>query len=129
MTYDVDFDDTGPFDVVVRASGAFNLNEFMDGRERILGDPRFRPGMNVLVDHSLLDLSSASTEDVRTAAATAGRRYAGSEGPARIAIVAPQPVAFGLGRMWQALTADELADNSVVVGTVEEANAWLESCL
>jgi anti-anti-sigma regulatory factor len=128
MTYDIDFDDTGAFDLVVRASGVFDLNEFLEGRERVLNDPRFRSGMNVLVDHSQLDLSSATIDDVRAAASSAARRYATS-GPGRIAIVAPTSVAFGLGRMWQSLTTDELAENSVVVETVAKAEAWLASCL
>ena len=128
MTYDIDFDDTGGFDLVVRASGLFDLKEFLEGRERVLNDPRFRSGMNVLVDHSQLDLSSASVDDVREAASSAARRYATS-GPGRIAIVAPTSVAFGLGRMWQSLTTDELAENSVVVETVAAAEAWLASCL
>ena len=128
MTYDVDFDDTGGFDVIVTASGVFDLKEFLEGRERVLNDPRFRSGMNVLVDHSQLDLSTASIHDVRAAASSAAQRYATS-GPGRIAIVAPHSVAFGLGRMWQSMTAEELAGNSVVVGTVAEAEAWLASCL
>jgi hypothetical protein len=128
MTYDIDFDDTGAFDLVVRASGVFDLNEFLEGRERVLNDPRFRSGMNVLVDHSQLDLSSATIDDVRAAASSAARRYATS-GPGRIAIVAPTSVAFGLGRMWQSLSTDELAENSVVVETVAKAEAWLASCL
>jgi len=128
MTYDIDFEDTGGFDVVVKATGVFSLKEFLEGRERVLNDPRFRSGMNVPVDHSQLDLSTASIDEVRAAASSAARRYATS-GPGRIGIVAPTSVAFGLGRMWQSLTTDELAENSVVVETVAEAEAWLASCL
>ena len=128
MTYDVDFDDTGGFDVVVKATGVFTLKEFLEGRERVLNDPRFRSGINVLVDHSQLDLSTASVDEVREDRLERGSALrnlrAGADRHRRADLGGVRPrsdVAIADHR--------QLAENSVVVETVAEAEAWLASCL
>ena len=66
----------------------------------------------------------------RTLATNGIRRFAQQDAAAaglgdyRLAIVASEPVVFGMARMYQAHTADALS-NVMVFRTVSEARAWL----
>ena len=128
VEYDIDFDPESPFDVVVTTSGAFDPIDTAQFRERVLTDPRFLPGMNVLLDHTRLEFSDTRSIDVRQIAESAARRFPDS-GLGRIAFVVPRGVGYGLFRMYQSLTSAELADRSIVVESVEEANVWLRGRL
>ena len=59
----------GPFDVIVTTEGKANLAQFMEGERRLLSDPRYRGGLNLLYDHSRVDLSSLDGDDVGAVAA------------------------------------------------------------
>jgi hypothetical protein len=126
VDYDIEFTESGPFEVVVTTSGEASGAEIEAGRRRVLADPRFRPGMSILLDHSLLDNAGADAHEVHGVASSLERDRATS-GFAYIAIVAPDALTYGLGRMWELLAGDELERAVTVVHTREEAYAWLES--
>ena len=44
MVYDIEFTQSGAFDVVVTTSGKATAAEMAAGRRRVLEDPRFGPG-------------------------------------------------------------------------------------
>ena len=91
MNYDIEFTESGPFEVVVTTSGEASGAEIEAGRRRVLADPRFRPGMSILLDHSLLDNTGAEAHEVRGLASSLDRDRA-SSGFAYLAIVAPDAV-------------------------------------
>ena len=126
MVYDIEFAASGPFDVVVTTSGKATAAEMAAGRRRILDDPRFRPGMTLLVDHSLLDNADITRADVQRAAESLNRDRAAS-GLGWIALVAPTSLNFGLARMFELLAGEELEGAWIVVRSRDEAEAWLES--
>ena len=126
MDYDIEFTESGPFDVVVTTSGKATAAEMAAGRRRVLDDPRFRPGMSLLVDHSLLDNSDITRAEVQLAAESLGRDRDAS-GLGSIAMVAPTSLNFGLARMFETFAGEELEDAVTVVRSREEAEAWLES--
>jgi len=73
VEYAYDFGD-GPFDLVVTVSGAASAEEMIRRRGEVLGDPRLRPGMNVLYDLTGIDARGLTTDDLRELADD-GRRF------------------------------------------------------
>jgi len=124
MDYRYEFVD-GPFQVIVTTSGDADTDAIVAGRRRLLADPRFRPEMNILVDHSRLDVSAATAEEIRDAAATASGERPGTT-TGLLAIVSPSPLQFGLMRMYQAFASEDLESRLAVVRSVEAAYRWLE---
>jgi hypothetical protein len=87
--------------VTVTASGASDLASQIALFTDIVGDARHAPGMPILVDYTELDERRAPNEDVEML----GRFVASLDealGHAKLAVVVPDTVAFGLGRMSQA---------------------------
>jgi hypothetical protein len=125
MVYEIEFNDSGPFHVVVTTSGKPSTREMIAGRHRVYADPRFRPGMNLLIDHSQLEGSGISNDAVRALAESANRD-ATAAGLGSLAIVAPNSLTFGLGRMWEALAGEEFEGKVVVVRSRAEALEWID---
>lgn len=126
MVYEIEFTDSGPFDVIVTTSGVPSLLELEAGRRRVLADPRFRPGMKVLIDHSHLEIpAGTSAEEVRMFAASHARDRAASCGYF-LAAVAPTTLSFGLGRMWEASIGEGLENDTTIVRSRAEADEWIE---
>ena len=123
MEYELEYPD-GPFDLVLTTSGVASVDVFTELNEAIRSDARIVDGANMLFDHSRLDMSGLSAEQIRAIADNTGGEYQGRGG--RIAIVVPAPVAFGLARMWQAMTGEQISARSCVVDSVEAAYAWIE---
>jgi hypothetical protein len=114
----------GPFDVVVQAEGEASRAQFREGEQRLLSDPRYRGGLNLLYDLSALDPTPLRGDDVRAIAA-ADLAVDEPLQAARVAVVAPSDLMYGLSRMWQGLIAMAAEERTTVVRTVAEAHAWL----
>ena len=123
MDYRYEFVD-GPFQVIVTTAGKADGDAIAEGRHRVWTDPRFRPEMNILVDHTLLDMSDRTADDLRMSAASASRDPA-EAGTGYIALVCPSPLQFGLARMYHAFATGPLGERLVVVDSVDEAYRWL----
>jgi hypothetical protein len=116
-------DGGGAEDVVVRTSGRGILSGFTAYLNELVSDPRYRPGMTILVDHTALDASGLATADARTFAgvvADLGDRIAGTA----ISCVAPSAVMYGISRAFEAY-AEASGLRTRVFATVDEARAWL----
>ena len=124
MEYVWEFSD-GPFDVVVTQSGVASAREMLTNRARFLADPRIKPGMNLLMDITQLDVQSVDTDGIRMLAEP-DRQW--EEAAFRSAvIVASTPVKYGLSRMFENLASGQLdlAEHFAVVTSVAEAVEWL----
>jgi hypothetical protein len=96
MDVSIEFVD-GPFDVVVTAVGPGSVAELEEADRVLWSDPRWRPGVNVLYDHTgLVPSGYASGTTIR-----------------------------GLARMWLAQLEPAIAERTTVVRTVDDAYAWL----
>jgi hypothetical protein len=82
-----------PQDVTVTFSGVADLLTFQRYNDTLVSDPRFGPGMTILVDASTLDTSQLSAEDLQAASAPMSERD-WNYPPRAIAIVAPDPRTF-----------------------------------
>jgi len=126
MEYELEHSD-GPFAVIVTTSGVASVPVFTELNELIRNDETIVDGVSMLFDHSRLDMSRLTVDEIRAIADNTGGEYQGRGG--RIAIVVPAPVAFGLTRMWQAMTGEQISARACVVESVEAAYAWIDSAV
>jgi hypothetical protein len=122
VTYEYEFVD-GPFDLVVTMKGLATADGIEEGQARLFADTRFHLGLTTLIDLSELDVATMPTAELRVVAERSGRRFAGIH---RIAYVAPEPVVFGMLRMFRALAPEPFADRTTVVRSRDAALQWLE---
>ncbi len=84
-------------DVTVTTHGSATPEGFIQLNEDLVDDPRFRPGMAILIDHSDLDVTPLTDVDVRAIAyciVRLGERL----GDSLAAVVAPSSLGHGLAR-------------------------------
>ena len=112
-----------PQDVTVTTEGTATPDGFAQMNAELVEDERFRPGMLVLLDHTSLGVNELSSEDVRSIAKDFLRHDA-AFGSTVVALVAPEPVQFGLARMATAL-ADPMTPIIRIFETRQAAMEWL----
>lgn len=108
--------------VNTRIEGAPTATELVEYMNGVLEHPDFRRGMTALVecvDVRLRDLPSSGIHRL----ADFSRRFEAELGAGAIAVCAPQPVAFGLARMYQLVRDPPYA--FAVFRRLEAARAWL----
>jgi hypothetical protein len=116
---------TDPLDVTIATSGAARAEDFRTMNEQLLADERFRPPMRMLVDHSNLDVSELTPEEVGRIA-DGVNRIGSLFGESKVALVAPTALGYGLARQFEALAAEP----DVLLGifsTRANALAWLRA--
>ncbi len=126
MTHEIHWDGEVE-DLYLRTSGRATLEGLAAMTQEAFDDLRFRPGLNILVDHSDLDWSTMQTTDFRLRIG-ALLRDANRFGDARMAIVVGQPAAFGVQRMMQTILQVQRPAPAFETGvfySVEEARTWL----
>jgi hypothetical protein len=67
MNFQIQFELEG-IDVLITTDGVANADGFLRLNRAMVADPRFRPGMTILVDHSALDTRQLSEDDLRETA-------------------------------------------------------------
>jgi hypothetical protein len=112
-----------PQDVTIRTSGPATAEGLIAFVTDLVADPRFRPGMAVLVDHSDLDARPLTGADIR-AMAEVVIRLDERIGTSRVAILVPNPLTFGYARMYE-LHAAETQLHSRVFYSRDDALMWL----
>jgi hypothetical protein len=114
-----------PQEVTVSVSGVASRTEFRLLYEDLAGDPRFRPGMRILLDFRELDVTELDGRE----AADIGRHLAGIEdryGSASLAVVVPDPLTFDLTKTAEVSASFEQVNVSVFY-RCEDALMWLET--
>jgi hypothetical protein len=124
LEYTIDFSGS-PQDVTITTSGPASRHGLVGFVQDLVDDPRYRPGMFVLVDHLALDATTITGDDIR-AQADRVIKLEQQLGPCKLAIVVPTPLAFGYARMYELHTA-ETQVHSRVVYTRNEGLAWLDA--
>lgn len=125
MEFEIVFDTDSEL-VFVRTWGAASLEGSSAYMRALVSDPRWRPEMDVLSDHSALDASYLTAGDIE---ALVGLFLPSVRaiGTGRRAIVAGSSLKFGLGRMFEAYALKRLSFRTRVFTTVEDAFTWLRS--
>jgi hypothetical protein len=113
-----------PEDICVVCSGPATVEELDAWVQEVIGDPRFRPELRVLVDHRRADWTGLSSDDLRRRADLLARD-AERIGRQRVAWVTGRPIEMGLGRMLQAFTDTRTQLTGHYFDDIDEARAWL----
>ena len=125
VDFRIEFGADPPADVTVTTSGSADAPTFAMMNGALVGDERFVPGMSVLVDHSALDTSGLSSDDVRDIA-RAVEGLGDRLGRATIAIVAPTLLVWGHTRQ-SIMFAEETLARARVFRSKDDALGWLAS--
>ena len=112
-----------PEDLLVVTSGDASVEDLDAMTQEGIGDPRFREGMKILLDHTALRWWAASNDDVRRRAEDV-KRDAGLLGRQRVAFVVGSPVDFGIGTMLKDLVAGTELETKVF-DSLADARDWL----
>ena len=113
-----------PKAAVLTTFGVARVDDFRQMSQALIDDPRFRPGMPILVDHSSLDASVLTPTGVRAIGdfiATIGDRI----GASSIAVVVPDKLTFGFVRMGE-MRANQPQLNVQIFYALPEAVQWLQ---
>ncbi len=113
-------------DVVLVTSGEANLPGFRAHLEALVTSKEYRPGMNILVDHSLLDANPLTPADMQ-AIADLVIEFDARIGPGLCAIVVPSPYKFRLAEIWQAQVDNEVLMQTGIFYSREVAAQWLRT--
>jgi len=109
--------------VVVTGGGDAEIQDFLDCFDRAAGDPRFRPGMKLLVldEGSAVDPGPHAEKFAADLATVLVGRYT-----PRMAVVVQKPVHYGIGRMLM-VHGERYGLRFHVFLDEEEARTWLLS--
>lgn len=128
LQYEIRFDEDGPADLTVVTSGVASVAGLRAFTAEALDDPRIRPRMRILIDHTNVDWSTMSTDDLRRRADDLSGHLIRLAG-AHVAVVVGSSLGFGLQRMLQAF-GDRDAQRARVAFRVfysqADAESWLE---
>jgi len=115
-----------PEDVIVTTWGTATIEGLNAWVQEGLADPRYRPGLRVLIDQRKLDWSELSLKDVQQRIELFVSETARLD-HARAAVVMGAPVDFGIARMEQAYVElhPELKFEIGVFLSIEKAREWL----
>jgi hypothetical protein len=124
VEYEIEFAGA-PQDVTITTSGPASVEGLVGFVTDLVSNPRYRPGMSILVDHTALDARPLKAPDIQALADTV-IRLDEQIGPSRVAIVVPNSLTFGFARMYEQ-SADAAQVRSKVFYSRSEAIAWLEA--
>lgn len=122
MEHRFDFDEPGR--VIITVWGEATLAGFRGYMAEFLDDPRWRPGMDSLVDLRALEIGEITSAQIR-GLVEAQTRNREKRGGGRTAAVVSQEVTFGLVRMYEAY-ADQQSSPHRVFRSYDEARTWLD---
>jgi hypothetical protein len=115
-----------PEDACVTTWGTASIEGLDAWIQEGLSDPRYRPGMHVLIDHRQLDWSGLAAADINERVELFARDAVRLDS-ARAAIVMQSPVDFGMARMEQTyIDLEPLLGIAIrIFLSIEDAREWL----
>ena len=123
MGYEIEWVD--PSLVICRTSGLASVEGYEAMMRALVSDPKFRPGIGLIVDHTNVDVSALTAADIEKVA-NLRTRFAGNVALRAAGVVGPgSPLRYGLGRMFEAFVELQPGTDIALFETVEEAIAWL----
>ncbi|MGA9762658.1 MAG: hypothetical protein WBQ14_09565 [Gaiellaceae bacterium] len=123
MAFEIEWVD--PSLVVCRTSGLASVEGYEAMMRALASDPRFQPGVDLIVDHTNVDVSTLTAADIERVAGLRAR-FAGKVVARAAGVVGPDsPLKYGLGRMFEAYLGVQPGAGVSVFATIDEAIAWL----
>ena len=116
--------------VVVETSGVAAVDGFQRFMQAVIDHPDWERGVPILLDHSRLDLRSLSHSDLRDIGAD-GVALSPTLRGSKVAVVLPDDLSYGLGRVWQTqfflLAGSDRSRVVQIFRSRDEALDWLQS--
>ena len=111
--------------VYIRASGAVSAEELVETDAKVLSDPSWENGFELLCDYRAMAIPIADLTGIEKLVEH-DVEHAHLHDESRAAVVAPKDVVFELSRMWEALSK-EGGLTGKVFRTMAEAVDWLDA--
>ncbi len=126
MHSEIIFEETEPF-VTIRTSGELSVEGFQRFLTELITHSKWKPGMNVLVDHRAASLAALTLNDIELISLLVRqlKDYLGSGG--RCAIVLSDE--FTKVAMWKVMTAPQVGFEIEFFDSIEIARKWLSESL
>ncbi len=118
----IDFE-SHPGIVLLRPSGPLTVTAALGWADEIEEHPGYLPGLDAILDLSLVDASGVSGADIQRV--VQGLRQVSATGPRRVAYVASGESNYGLLRMFTTLAGFRMPRDRGVFRSVDEALDWL----
>jgi hypothetical protein len=125
MEFEIEWVD--PSLVICRTSGLASVEAYQALMKALTSQPQFRPGVDLIIDHTNVDVSALTTAEIEQVA-DLRIQFAGNVAARAAGVVGPgSPMRYGLGRMFEAYVGLQPGTEVTVFETVEEAIAWLRA--
>jgi len=123
MEFEIEWVD--PSLVVCRTSGVGTVEGYEALMRALTSDPQFQPGVDLITDHTNVDISALTAAEVERVAGLRVQFLGAIVGRAAGVVGSSSPMRYGLGRMFEAHVASQAGTKVEIFKTVEEAIAWL----
>ena len=124
MQHEIHF---GPDWAEIRTSGVASVAGIQAFGEALAADPRWRPGMDLIVNHTDLDVRPLGPEEMATLGRRARRKEHPTRGFRRCTFVLPGKLQYGVGRMWQSFAEHSEPGKIQLFESLDAAHAWLRA--
>jgi len=124
MEYEFTFVDSSL--VICRSIGVASVRGFIGSADALTSDPRWRPGMDSISDHTHVDTSAFTAVEIVQIASGEGE-YTNEIGQGRAAIVVgpDSPSRYGLARMFEAYIEPLVEATFRAFCSYDDALTWL----
>ncbi len=110
---------------VIRLSGTATLQGFRSFFVDLLKQPQWKTGSHILIDYCSLNVDTLAVPEIRTISKiVAGFREGLGKG--KCALVTDKALGFGLGRMLEMVSEQEVSMVMKAFQSLTEAHAWLQ---
>ena len=125
MDFEIEWVD--PSLVICRTSGVGTVEGYEALMRALTSHPQFRPGVDVITDHTNVDISALTAAEVEQVADLRVQFLGAMAGRAAGVVGSNSPMRYGLGRMFEAHVASQAGTKIEIFKTLEEAMAWLRA--
>ncbi|MBI1373500.1 MAG: hypothetical protein GC159_12295 [Phycisphaera sp.] len=115
-----------PATMVMRTFDTAEVEGFERLVRALVEHPQWVNGANLLVDHSHLDFTGITHDEIWQIAQIV-MRFTGMIGDGRCAIVMTNDLAYGLGRMWESMSEGAITFDTRICTSYEEAEHWIDT--
>ncbi len=108
----------------ITTDGQGNVDGIIAFLDDIVAHPRWRPGLNILLDHRRLDIAPITVEGIDRVSGYF-QTLSHKLGDGKISLVMNRDIDFGIARAWELVTREYVDMEIGVFRSIEEARRWL----
>jgi hypothetical protein len=109
---------------ILATSQSADPETFKEMLETLVTHKDWAPGLPFLIDHSELDTSTLSSNDMRTLSSY-NALYSDQIGCSKCAIVCTKDIDYGMGRIWEVFVDNQWKAEERLFRSYREALEWL----